>query len=1015
MKSGFVCKLRLIFFIPLMIITGSHYAASSDDSWSNIQDRSLTDVLDEISETYQVFFTYNDQLLRNVSVDFSIRENEKVETAVNRLLALVGFKYEQVKGKYFVIYEESQGNLKTVRKLKRKIHQIGKLERKGKIRLQRVKKKPEEQLTNVLQAMSRVPIDIEVNGTVRSQNGEPLIGATVVVKGSNNGTTTDVDGKFTLQVPDQSQSVSKLVISYVGMKSLEITVGNQTEFDIVLHQDITSLDEVIVTALGVLSKKKSLGYSATNLAGDELARSNESNAVNAMVGKVAGLQLTQSAAGLGGSSKVLLRGNSSLSGGNQPLYVVDGVPISNSGIGSAISGGPGVTSERSDFGSGISDINPDDIESVSVLKGPNAAALYGNRAANGAIIITTKKGRLQQGIGLSYSGSVMATSINENTLPEFQNEYGMGNSGIFAADAVSSSWGPKFDGTKFTYPSGIEGTYAAQPNNIKDFFNAGTEAFHSISLDAGSNKASIRFSYTNFKGKGVIPNMQLDKNTFNIRASTQISDKLEIDSKATYFTQKGQNRPVMGWSGRNVLNHVYRWNRNAVTSDYEDYYVVDNISSDPYFFPGQVTDNPYYIINQRTNEDFRNRLIGFLKATYAFNDNLSAFARIGTDTYSHLTQYIIPSGGDARQPEGRINDSDLERTETNADFLLMYNGKLSSGLNLEFNAGGNYRLNVNKSISKAGIGFKIPGAPATYSNVLEVNPGSSTPAFGVRSSVYSAYFSGTLDFSEKVYLSFSGRNDWDSRLWTRSATDTDWSFFYPSVSLSVLPNDLLGISDNSILSFSKVRIAWAEVGAGGSKTDRIRYSIAGGRTYNDLVSVRRNDVFDDPTLRPESTVSQEIGLELKFFNYRLYADFTYYNQSTGDQIINAPIDASSGFSFIRTNIGEISNKGFEFLIGGTPFQTNSFSWDASLNIAKNSSVLESFVDGVDSYLFTGHENFAVKTKVGGNYGDIWGNNFVYDANGKIVVGDNGLPIATEEEELLGNYYPDCNYSGQKSE
>ena len=844
---------------------------------------------------------------------------------------------------------------------------------------------------------------ITVTGIVTDESSQPLPGVSVLELNTSNGVVTDFDGSYTLLVSSEEAIV---VFSYLGFNTKEITVSKQSNINVLLEEDLTNLDEVVVTALGVLSKKKSLGYATTNIGGSELTKSQETNPVNALAGKVSGLQITQSAAGMGGSSKVLLRGNSSLGGNNQPLYVVDGIPIDNRGFGGASTGGSAVASDRSDYGTGVSDVNPNDIESISVLKGPNAAALYGNRAANGVIIITTKKSKAQRGIGVSYSASFMASSVNDNTLPDFQNQYGMGSAGSFANDAVYNSWGAKFDDTTFTYPSGLESVYSAQPNNVRDFFNTGFERTHNISVEGGSEKASVRFSYTNLKGEGIIPDTELDKNTFNLRANTKLTDKLSIDSKVTYFTQKGNNRPSNGWTGRNPLNHVYRWNRNALANDYKNNQTDDlGQQIDPYFNPGVVNDNPYYIQSKRTNEDFRNRVLGFVKATYTFNETFSAFARIGTDVLSQKIRYIIPWGGDARQPEGSISDEQYGSTETNADLLLMYNNQLSEDFNLNFNLGGSYRFNSDKFSTRGGRDFKIPGAPATYANLKVINAGTESPTNGFRSSIYSAYFSGTLDYKEMVYLNFTGRNDWDSKLWTQSSTGNEWSFFYPSVSLSLLGNDLLGI-DNSILSFSKLRIAWAKVGSGGDKNDRTRYFLSSNTGYNGLVTLTKDITFSDPNLRPEETISNELGLELKFFNNRLYTDFTYYDSTTSDQIINAPIDPSSGFQFIRTNVGKITNKGFEFLIGGTPIQTDSFSWDTSVNFSKNESVLESFVDGVDAFVFTGRDNFSVKTKVGGNYGDLWGNNFTYDANGKMIVGANGLPIASTEEEKLGNYYPD---------
>ncbi len=835
-----------------------------------------------------------------------------------------------------------------------------------------------------------------VTGIVKDQGGTPLPGASIVEKGNTNGAQSDFDGNFSIEV---SEPNSILIISYIGYTTKEVGVLEQTNIEIILEEDASKLDEVVVTALGVLSKKKSLGYSVKKIGGDDVAGAREDNLVKSLSGKVAGLQITPASSGIGGSSKVVLRGNASLGGNNQPLYVVDGVPIDNTGFGSASTGGVAVSTERRDYGSGISDINPDDIESISVLKGPNAAALYGNRAANGVIVVTTKKGKFKKGLGISYSANAVVSDILENTLPQFQNDYGIGSAGSFANDA-RDNWGAKFDGSSFTYPSGIESTYQAQPNNIKDFFRTGLEVINSIAVQGGGENANVRFSYTNFNGEGITPNTELNKNTFNLRTGIKLSNKLNIDSKVTYFNQNGLARPTLSWSDFNPMVGLYRMSRNAVLEDYRNAAIGEGaVVTEPYRDSNDL--NAFYTQNRLTNEDSRNRFTAFAKATYTFNDKFSVFARIGTDIISQSIQQIVPFGGTFRN-DGSRRDERTNLTETNADFLLMYNNKLSENLGLNFNAGGSYRYNNSKLLTKSGENFNIPTS-TLYSNLATHFAEENTE---LRSSIYSLYFSGTLDYQEKIYLSITGRNDWDSQLYTFSGTSSDYSFFYPSVSLSFLGNDILGIKEESALSFSKLRLSWAEVGSGGSKNDQIFFNLSPTTGYNGLVSVSQSNVFDDPNLKPETTRSIEAGLELKFFNDRLYTDVTYYSGKTFDQIINAPVDASTGFQFMRTNVGEISNKGIEIFVGGRPVQTDNFSWDTSVNFSKNESVLEEFIEGADSFVFTSRENFSVKTKVGGNYGDIWGSDFTYNDSGQLVVNTNGLPIATTEEKLLGNYTPD---------
>ena len=836
-----------------------------------------------------------------------------------------------------------------------------------------------------------------ISGTVTDQSGEPLPGVTVVIKGTTNGTVTNMDGKYSISnIPDGAT----LAFTFVGMLSQEIVVGNQTTINVTMVADAIGLDEVVVTALGITSKKKSLGYSVDNIDGDDIASTNESNVVNSLAGKVAGIKITPASSGMGGSSRLIIRGNASLTGNNQPLYVVDGVPIDNSSFGGVSNNNAGPAEQRTDLGSGISDINPNDIESLSVLKGPNAAALYGSRAANGAVIITTKKGSPKKGLGISYSGSLMVNTIHEGTLPQFQNEYGQGDGGVFAPDA-ENSWGGKFDGSTFTYPSGIPGVYSAQPNNVKDFFETGSELVNTVDIDNASENGYIRFSYSNFSGRGVLPESELNKNTFSLRVGTQLSDKLSFDSKVTYFTQNAENRAVMGGdASRNPTNVLYRMPRNANLKDYENYYIDEAGNSVSPVTDAKPTGNPYYMQKKILDGDQRQRIMGFAKLTYTFNENLSAFVRVGTDALSQKVSTIMPWGSDPRLVAGSRSDSRYGKTETNADFLVTWNKELGSNFNLNLNAGGNYRYNKNEITSRSGENFNIPTS-YLYANLQTLFAGTESLR---RSSMQSLYFSGSFDYKEMVYLNFTGRNDWDSGLWTASGTSKEWSFFYPSLSLSVLGNDLLGLN-NSVLSFSKLRLAWSGVGSGGYKNDKTYYYLSSSPGYNGLVNVRQSSVFDDPNLGPETTSSKELGLELKFFKNRLYTDFVIYNSSTFDQIVNAPVDASTGFTEMRTNVGEISNKGFEFMLGGTPVESDNFSWDASVNLSKNTGTLESFIEGSDSYYFGGRDNFSIKTLVGGNLGDIWGNDFVYH-EGKLVVDKTGVPVASDEEQLIGNYFPD---------
>ena len=831
-----------------------------------------------------------------------------------------------------------------------------------------------------------------ISGTVTSaDDGSTLPGVSVVVKGTTSGTITDMNGHYTITVPADARV---LEFSFVGMATKEVEIGDKTTIDVVMEPSNVELDEVVVTSLGISKEKKALGFAVSEVSGKDLSTVKQTNVVNSLSGRVAGVVITESPSGPAGGTRVIIRGNNSLTGNNQPLYVVDGIPIDNSGFGSANGSGT-ANYRRDDYGTGISDINPDDIASITVLKGPNAAALYGSRAANGVILITTKKGKAQKGIGVNFSSSTEFS--HPLLLPHYQNEYGQGSDGNTYNDVDElrnhgGSWGARMDGSNQIYWTGETRPYVPQPDNVKDFFQTGSNLVNTLALEGGNDSYTLRFGYTNNHARSILPNAGLTRNSFDLRAVGHISKKLTVDAKVTYFVQKANQRPFQGTEG--VMAYLYDIPRNLDINDLKDY---QNPDYSVRTYTNGTNGNPYWVQYHDVNKDTRNRTLGFAKATYEFTDWLSAFVRIGTDFVSQKIE-TINQYGHWFYSTGRFNFRTYNTNETNADFLFMFNKDLGSDFNLSANFGGNMRINTREHMGIYGDDFKIPTKPTTAS-ARELIP-SYTPL--VKKRVNSLYGSLSLSYNNFLYLDVTGRNDWSSTL-----PKNNWSYFYPSVSLSVLLNKFID-PDASILDLLKIRGSWAKVGSDTGPYQLDIYYNLQQNGYLGLTTLSRPSVKMNPDLKPEQTSSLEFGLEFRMFKNRLYGDLSYYNIKSEDLIMDVPVSPSTGYSRFRSNVGQMSNKGFEMMLGGIPVQTDKFSWDISLNFSHNKNTLDELIEGVDKYIFstTNAGNVVVQATVGGGYGDIYGTDWLRTDDGRMVVDAQGRPLATSDKVYLGNYQPD---------
>jgi len=831
-----------------------------------------------------------------------------------------------------------------------------------------------------------------ISGLVTDEAGVPLPGATVVVNQTNNGTTTDFDGNFSISVSD-GQSIC---ISFVGYQTLSIVVGDGADYNVSLQPD-SLLDEVVVTALGLSREKKSLGYSVSEISGDNINTVKDHNIASSLTGKIAGVNITQSGS-IGSGSRITIRGNNSIGGNTQALIVVDGVPINADGIDS---GGSVYNSQVT--GGGITDINPNDVESISVLKGPNAAALYGSRAGNGVILITTKKGSKSDRLGVTLNTNV--TFDDPMFLPEYQNQYGQGSLGAAGTDLVNDwytgSWGQRLDGSSQLYFNGQQRSYSGQPDNVSDFFRTAMRAITSVSLDKGSESGSVRFSYTNNSTESILPNSDLESHNFNLRGTAQLSDKLSIDSKATYFTQNVNNRASLG--GEGVLAYVYTMPRNVDVNDLMDYQMANPATPAEfgvisYDKRGSTTGNPYWMLMHDRNDERRGRFLGFTKINYEFNDWLSAFVRLGSDI-TDIKRGSIEKPGHHFYPDGRMSKSQSTSTELNSEFLITAKKDITDKLDLVFNAGGNLSKRTSEGLGISGRNFKIP-TRFFISNLNEINPPSERPqAIKKVNSLYGAL---NLSYDDFLYLDVTARNDWSSTL-----GEENRSYLYNSASLSALLNRFIDPSQE-VFNLIKLRASWAQVGNDTSPYQLYQTFSVPGQGYLGLTTLGSPSVKLNPDLLPETVTSTEFGLELSALENRLTFDISIYDMSTIDLIFNVPVPPATGFSFFKENVGKVQNKGVEINLGGTPIKTSNFSWNTSVFFAKNENTLVELIDDLESitYNTTNSGNASIRATVGGGLGDIYGTVWDTDDSGNNIVNANGLPIASSSLEILGNANPD---------
>ncbi|HAD12785.1 MAG TPA: SusC/RagA family TonB-linked outer membrane protein [Saprospirales bacterium] len=888
----------------------------------------------------------------------------------------------------------------------------------------------------------------QVTGRVTdSETNELLPGANIIVKNGGRGTTTDGDGKYALT----ARAGEELVVSLVGYAPQTVTVGASTTIDFALVPD-NQLNEVIVTALGISREKKSLGYAAQEVKGDDLVKARETNIINSLSGKVAGLTIVGNPSGIGSSSRITIRGERSLNiNRNQPLFVVDGVPISNE-----FRGNSGNSFQDADYGNGAGFVNPDDVETITVLKGASAAALYGSRANNGVIVITTKSGKGTKGIGVSVNSTVTFEDVLR--LPEYQNQYGQGLGGNFefkdgngggTADGVDESWGPAFNGqlipqfdspTSNGYRGGDVGNlftsigpvnlaqqlatrgnitatpWVARPDNIRDFFETGVTQTHNVALTGSNSNGDFRLSYTWLDQVGTVPNTDLKRNTISFSGGYNLSDRLRVRTAINYLTNTSANRPNLSYGTENIMYLFNCWlGRQVDVSAMRDYWQAGREGLNQFGFNYNYHDNPYFNLYENTNSQNLGRVYGNASITYDFTDNLSLMLRAGTDA-SNEFRARRRAYSTQRFQRGSYREERIGFTELNTDFLLSYKKNLSKDLDINLGVGGNAMRQVGRFSDVIAPELAVPGIYTLSNSRVALQNLTNTPFTEKR--INSLYATGQLGFRNFLYLDLSARNDWSSTLPSDSR-----SYLYYAANVSAVLTDAFHIKSD-VLSFAKIRAGVAQVG---NDTDpyqletifNAQQAVLGAPSYSE------SSVLVNANLKPEISTSFETGLDLRFFHNRMGIDFTYYNTQSKNQILPIPLTNTSGYSARIINAGLIENQGIELTFNATPIRKRNFSWDVSLNFSRNrSEVKELFQDPESGQEVTNYvmasRYVTVEARVGEQMGNMYGIGYqrvssdpssqYYDPTGQfvgqVVYNSQGKPIRTSSRILLGNYNPD---------
>ena len=830
-----------------------------------------------------------------------------------------------------------------------------------------------------------------------ADDGEPVVGAAVVIQDSKVGGVTDVDGQLTIsRLP---VAAKKLTISYIGMKSQIVTIKGDV-VNVVLQPNATDLNEVVVTAMGVTRQKKALGYATQEISSDQLTTGKDNNILNSLSGKLAGVRITNTQGDVG-SSRIVIRGETSIAGENQPLFIVDGIPVDNSQLNSRGVG--------RDFKNAIADLNPEDIQSMSVLKGPNAAALYGARAAHGAIIITTKNGKGQKGLGVT--GHISTQVSFAANLPEFQNLYGQGAGGRFSYvdgkgagvnDGVDESWGPRLDAglliPQFDSPVDANGNrtatpWVSNPNNVNDFFRTGFTSNYGVAIAKADDKYQFRISYNNEHQKSIVPGASTNKTNFALNTDYKLAKWVSVGATANYILYSAPSLPGSAMaSGSNARSNStmlqFLWfGRQVNTASLKEDYSRNWNSS--YY------SNPYWNAYYNTQSQDRHRLIGDFHLTFHLLDGLDLRLRTSTDWYNDKRKSKV-KWGTSGTPYGNYSEENYTVQENNTEAVLTYQKQISQDWNVDALVGCNVRNKKYEYNYQAAPRLAVPDLYTLTNSRDQLT--SSNDFYRLRQ--YGVYASATVNYKNWAYLSLTGRNDWSSTLPVGNN-----SYFYPSVTASVLLNEALGFTSRQV-NYLKLRGGWSQVGA-----DADPYQLANvydiQTAFNGNPMLTASTTGKNPNLKPEQTNSTEIGLEGSFFDNRLHLDFSYYQTDSKNQILSLATSAASRYTSQVRNAGHIRNRGYEVQLGIVPIRKAGFEWRADINYSSNRSKV---IKLDDEGLITSYQLYSsgiqILAQVGESYGTLFGSSYTKDDKGNVVVDANGLPKISSTSKVLGHFQPD---------
>lgn len=881
-----------------------------------------------------------------------------------------------------------------------------------------------------------------VTGTIINESGEPLPGVTVLIKGTTNGTVTDVNGKYTLpNVPDGAV----IQFSFVGMETQEIAAGGRSTIDVTLAESSIGVDEVVVTALGISREKKSLGYSVAEVSGESLQKVAQENVLNSLSGKVAGVAINST--GVPGSSvSMVIRGASSLTSDNQPLFVVDGIPMNNS-LNNVVQLG---SDNKADYGNAISDLNAGDIASVSVLKGPSAAALYGSRAGNGVVLITTKSGKASKGLVVSITSNTvmenpykylpMHNLMGYGTRPYTQDNRPNNGLDYYVADPTESAWvGPELDKGMMAYQwpyfdanGNLQATpLVSHPDNYKNFFETGITTDNSIAITDANEKINYRLSYTNMENKGIIPNSDLHKNSISLNSSLKLLDNVRVSSAINFTSSGAKNRPA-GNRGANPIQALYEtnpsidinlmrdiWEKGKEGIQQNAPYTLEINPDGTYERTGDFANNPFFLAEEVNNGFQRDRVYGNARIDWDINKEFSVFVRYTHDQFHEfIDTKIAPSY--SKEINGYYGQVNQYRREQNGDFLFTYKKQVSD-FNISASAGGNwmyqYARNDKAAAKDGGSGLIIPGI-YSLSNIATTNIQYSSG--WSQKAIYSAYALASFGYKDAVYLDLTARNDWSSTLPTENR-----SYFYPSASLSLLLNNMFDMGGN--VSLAKLRGGWAMVG---NDTDPYRLLATMGQqsAWDGQTRLTTSGTLLLPDLKPEIQTSWELGADLAFYNNRLHMEGTYYHSENENQILSIGLPPSSGYNGKQINAGLISSRGLELSIGGTPVKTSDLNWDVNFVFSRNRTRVEELSEGFNYVQLWKDAKGGAVTWVGEDIGNIIDKKLlrVEDESspyyGWPIVDDEGWDNSdgTWEEDgkrvapVIGNFNPDFTLGMQTS-